>query len=626
MKKALFLFVLVALLSQQATANFSFNPETTVVSVEKGLQASVQLLFHNDSNASTDISVKAESGNTNLQAFLQEDSFTLHEGERTSVSLVIKPLQALPDGTYFVTVTAKDWNETITSTIEVRVFSQSDFGVSFGENNFAICRGSGWKTVNVTVQNNGSQRNFLLYTDSDEFAPEFSPEELEISSGANKTSVLRFYVNQTHSIGMHSIPVIVNDQSGKLSEKELSFEVKDCADDGNGGGGGGGDGGGENSFFDLSISPTSFFLDAGEDETVTVRIKNLLNEGQKVFLSAESIFEMDRLPYEVQLDAGEEKTFTTVFTGRHQDPPGESEVKFFAWNEKATDEEILSVEVPQESMVEITLLNNDITQRICSAIDLEVFEVEIKNTGDEEQDFFLSIENDHDTIGVTINDRSILVFPGEKQLVRIVVQPAFDTPLGEKEIILVVRDEDGRIAGEEKLVFTVVAPFEQDFGTLRIESAPLEVSTIAGETTPFSIVIRNTGSEVLENVAVRVFGLDGYFIIGPVNAGSLGAGEAKAVELALAVKENAPSRNYNLTIEARSGSSVGVHPFRLQVTAKNPALEEGQEGLIAGFIGLFSGPPGLLFFGAVLLIILLAIVLMFSLNGGNNFKNRPVWA
>lgn len=617
------MFALVALFAQVAFADFSFHPETSVVSVEKGLQAQVQLLFHNDSDASTGISVKAESAASNLQVFLQEDSFTLHKGERTSVSLVIKPLEALADGTYFATVTAKDWNETIISTIEVRVFSQSDFSFSFSENDFEACLASGWKTINVTVQNNGSQRNFLLYTDSDEFAPEFSPEELEIGPGGSKASSLRFYINQTHSIGRHSIPVAVSDRGGKLSEKELFFEVKNCADDGDGGG----DVDGENSFFDLSITPSSFVLSSGEEETATVHIKNLLDEGQKVFLSAESIFEMDRLPYEVQLNAGEEKIFTTVFTGRHQDPPGVHVVKFFAWNEKATDEEILDVEVPQESGVAITVLNNDIAQRICSAVDLEVFEVEIKNTGDEGQNFFLSIENGHGTIGATINDRGILVFPGEKQLVRIVVQPAFDTPLGEKEIILVVRDEEGRIVGEEKLSFTVVAPFEQDFGTLRIESAPLQVSAIAGETTPFSVIVRNMGTATLENVTVRLFGLDNSFTVAPLNVGSLGAGEAKSAELVLMVKESAQARNYALTIEARSGESVATHQFRLEIRPKSPALKQREEGgLITGFAGLLASPPGALFFAVALLIILLAIVLMFSLTSGNNFKRRPVWA
>lgn len=617
MKTFLFAFFLI-LFAQSIFADFSFNPETSLVSIEKGLQASVQLIFHNDTNSSTDITLRAESPNSSLQVFLQENSFTLHKGERTSVSLTLKPLESLSEGTYFVTVTASDWNETTTSVIEVRVLSDSDFDFSFSENNFEVCQGSGWKTFTVTVQNNGNQRDFLLYADSDEFTPEFSPEELEISSGATKSSSLRFYINQTHSIGIHSIPVIVDDRTGKLSEKELVFEIKGCAD--------GQDDDGENSFFDLSISPASIFLDAGDEETVKVSLKNLLNENQTVFLSAESIFEMGKLPYQVELTAGEEKIFTTVFSGRHQDPPGEHDVKFFAWNEKATDEEILSVEVPQESMVEITLLNNDITQRICSAIDLEVFEVEIKNTGDEGQKFFLSIENEHDTIGVTFNDRSVLVFPAEKHLVRIVVQPAFDTPLGQKEIILVVRGEEGRIVGEEKLVFTVVAPFEQDFGTLRIESAPLEVSTAAGQTTPFSIVVRNMGTQSLENTVVRVFGSDGYFTIEPVEVGTLLAGESIPVELVLNVKENAPTRTYNLTVEARSGVFVGVHPFKLSIASERPSLREEGDGLIAGFIGLFSGSFGFLSLVVVLLIILLAIVLMFSLKSGNNYRERPVWA
>ncbi|MBI4045153.1 MAG: hypothetical protein HY392_05570 [Candidatus Diapherotrites archaeon] len=621
MKQTISLLVFAVLLAPVAFADFSFQPQTTTLSIEKGLEASIQLLFHNDSNASTDISVRAESTNPGLQVFLQEDGFTLHEGERTSVSLVIKPLLGIADGAYFVTVTARDYNETIISTIEVKVFSQSDFGFSFSENDFEVCQGSGWKTINVSVGNNGAQRDFLLYTDSDEFAPEFAPEELEIGPGAGRDSSLRFYVNQTHSIGMHSIPVIVSDRIGKMSEKALVFEVKNCAERD-----GGGDGEDENDFFDLSISPSSIVLGAGKEETVTVRLRNLLDEEQKVFLSSESIFEMDKLPYEVFLSSGEEKTFEVVFTGRQQDPPGEHEAAFFAWNEKATDEETLEVEVPSESRAELTVLNNDITQRICSAVDLEVFEVEIKNTGDEEQKFFLSIENDHDTIGVTINDREVLVFPGEKRLVRIVVQPAFDTPLGEKEVILVARDEEWRIVGEEKLSFTVVAPFGQDFGTLRIESAPVQVSAVAGETTPFSVVVRNTGTATLENVTVRLFGSDNSFSVAPLNIGSLGPGEAKSAELVLVVKESAQGRNYDLTIEARSGVSVGVHPFRLEIRPKSPALKERQEGLVAGFAGLFSAPGGALFFAVALLIILLAIILMFSLQSGNNFRRRPVWA
>ena len=108
MKKTFLCLFLLTVFSLPAVAEFSFDLKTESLSIQKGLQASISLSFSNQSEKTSQITVRAEPSSTQLETVLHETFITLQPKETTSFSLTIKPKTGISDGTYTVKITASD--------------------------------------------------------------------------------------------------------------------------------------------------------------------------------------------------------------------------------------------------------------------------------------------------------------------------------------------------------------------------------------------------------------------------------------------------------------------------------------------------------------------------------------
>lgn len=470
--KKIFFIIAIVFLLQGAGAEFSLNPRTLNASIKQGLEASIQIDVSNIGENNETITVSAAPSSQDIEAVLHRNNFTLNPGESTFVSLTLMPKKNIEEGTYFVTVTAKTQEEEATETISVNVFSVNDFDFEFESQSLETCSEEGTEQINVFVQNKSSQQDeFLLFSDSLEFAPSFSPSQISVNAQSTGQTILSIPFNQTHSRTTHTIPVIATDSSGNLVEKKFYFTLAKCDS--------------KDSFFDAFLDTEFMEISAGEQKQASLTVINLLEEKQNVFISIESLLETTKPPFEVTLSPLEERTFPITVTGREEDAAGENKVRFFIWNKNQSLERELAVEVAQEESLKVTLLNNDIKQRICSAKDLEVFEFEVENTGDIESEISVEIENPYETIGVIVPKDSTRLLPFEKRTLKAIVQPAFDTPLGEKEVVLVLR-VNGRIEFEEILKFTVVEPPEEETFSRTIETQTTNKDEKTNENVPYA--------------------------------------------------------------------------------------------------------------------------------------------
>ncbi|GEM_PF-3242842 len=604
-----------------ATSSFSFFTPTNTISVEKGIQASVPLEFANLSGNAITVNVLVDSTENNLEVVMPQTQFVLNKNESTSFTLTLKPKEGIQDGTYNLNIRSTAGSETLTRTLEVRVFSVTDFDFYFDESGFEVCSDKYTKELNVRVQNNSSQeKKFLLFSDSEEFVPSFSPEELIVQGNSSRSSRLTIHLNDSHSKGPHSVPLYVKSPDAKIIEKTLEFSTKECADGTRESG----------EFFGISLDKDFLELKPNQEKPVMLSIKNLLNEKQKVFVSVESALEVSKPPYEVELLPLEERQFQAIVKGREEDSFGTNKVTFFVWNENDSKERDLIVEVAKMHKLEINILKNDLTERICSAVDFEVFEIEVSNKGSEEEVVLFDVKNDHETIGTTISEREIHLLPFEKQIIKVVVQPAFHTPIGEKEIVFEAKSLESGKKFQEILRFTVIEAFEQGFSNvLQIASAPLEIKAAEGEEKDFEIAVKNNGNAVLENVEIRVFGADSQAEFLPRTIPQLNPDETKTVTVFLRTAENAVARDYDLTLEARSGVQKAMQPLHLSIRPKGAtgiaSQTDSENQSIAGLAGLVFNASSLLFLAFIILIVALAVLVMYLLNSSNKQAQKPVW-
>ncbi len=582
-----------------ANASTNLDLETHNASIQKGLEASVQLYVQNDSGSESQITLFATSNNQNLLISLSRDNFLLNENETTSVSLTLKPANEIPSGTYTVLVKLVSDQNIVEKIITVNVFSTNEFDFSF-ENNQNACIENNNLQANVTITNYGQTQGFLAYSDSEEFTPTIAPAQTTISGGASKTVKLTIPINQTHSQGPHYVPVIVKNTFGSLVEKKFEFNLNDC----------------KNNYFDAYLNDYNLDIKQGQEKHVQLTVKNLLDKEQKIFISTESELETDTPHGEIIFLPNEQKNLEITIKAQHDLSGGEKTISFFIWNFEQSKELKLFADVNDKSFLEITLLNNEITSRICSAIDFEVFEIKLKNNSLTEDTFTVDAENDYDTIGIEFSDDEITLSSGEEKIIRVIVKPAFDAPLGEKKIILEIQSENTNDKFFEQLNFTVIAPFEESFSNvLQITSHPIEMFVFENQKKEFSISVKNNGDQPLSNLEVKIFGADEQikFTQGRIN--TLFAGEEKTVLIELSTKENVVPRNYTFTIEAKTGAIKGTSNFKASIRSTKESKD--QNPIITGLFGLIDfGKKNI--FSLAIIIIAAGIIVMYLLQSSNS--------
>ncbi|HIH08971.1 MAG TPA: hypothetical protein HA237_06460 [Candidatus Diapherotrites archaeon] len=461
-KRTALTVLLVALLPSLAfAADVTVETEFDSINLVQGNEASIFLEFFNsdfEETAFVELFVDTSSGS--IEAVAANKKFSINPRESLVFSLTVFAKDDAAEGSYLVELETEFSRGSAYNTVEVRVEELEAIELLPFNQGQEFCIDSYTKTIQVEVANLSSERQrVFLSADSELFLPTFNNTELRLDPNETRTVELEIHLNDSFRAGSYTIPIyaLSND---RFVQREVSFSLIKCFDE-------------ETGFeeddetaikeaFELVLLDESVEVEKGADVPLRFTLTNLLEEEQEIRISSISDLPTKEADLTIRLEENESMQSYINVSARETDEKGIHEVQIFAWNSKGEEFEIAKVNVLPKHLLEVKVLNNEFEQRICSAVDFEVFEIEFENKGDFDERVEVRVENPYESIGVNVSDEVIEVEDGKTETVYITVAPSFDAPLGDKEVELVVKGLSREFTFRQELRFTVVEAFPEN--------------------------------------------------------------------------------------------------------------------------------------------------------------------
>ena len=520
-----------------------FGAEKQNVVIEPGETINVTLSAENNTDEKECFSTGTFLDNDardEISAEVSNDEFCLNAHENTSFSLSITAFTGARTGDYEAEVSLEGHSGTQREIIGVEVTDTENPLDIVRLGSFYVCREPYTQEIPIRLENNSNSRETIaLNAEHELLLPVFEFPETTLSAGGSDEMNLIIHTNASTALTEYRIPVYA--RSGNFYvERDIEFRLVEC----------------EENFFDLDVSPDKRSIERGSEQSFTITLKSASDEGQYVRLSAESDLPTQLESTEVFLPANGDESVRIKVKARESDEDGAHNVKVYAWNSSEAEDETVKAIVESEHKIGLSVENNDFEARACSATAEQVFEITVKNNGDFNETVEFNIGNPHSFIQAVLSDESIELGKGEEKKVYVFVAPSFDAPLGDYSISF--NAESGAETQSEDLRFRVVEPneiFTQN--VIEVVSYPKEVEIAAGEEKTLSFTLRNTSNDEIENVSLRVYGVDnGEVFIFPISLGTLGARESVDVSRKITASENATHKIYAATLEVKGANTV----------------------------------------------------------------------
>ncbi|MBS3058872.1 MAG: hypothetical protein J4224_00415 [Candidatus Diapherotrites archaeon] len=461
-KRTALTVLLVALLPSLAfAADVTVETEFDSINLVQGNEASIFLEFFNsdfEETAFVELFVDTSSGS--IEAVAANKKFSINPRESLVFSLTVFAKDDAAEGSYLVELETEFSRGSAYNTVEVRVEELEAIELLPFNQGQEFCIDSYAKTIQVEVANLSSERQrVFLSADSELFLPTFNNTELRLDPNETRTVELEIHLNDSFRAGSYTIPIYAF-SNDRFVQREVSFSLIKCFDE-------------ETGFeeddetaikeaFELVLLDESVEVEKGADVPLRFTLTNLLEEEQEIRISSISDLPTKEADLTIRLEENESMQSYINVSARETDEKGIHEVQIFAWNSKGEEFEIAKVNVLPKHLLEVKVLNNEFEQRICSAVDFEVFEIEFENKGDFDERVEVRVENPYESIGVNVSDEVIEVEDGKTETVYITVAPSFDAPLGDKKVELVVKGLSREFTFRQELRFTVVEAFPEN--------------------------------------------------------------------------------------------------------------------------------------------------------------------
>ena len=594
--------------------NPQINTEANVLNLESGQSIGTIVSITNSSSDGMDLSFRASTSDFDLELIPEKKDFTLNPHETIYFSVTIVATEDADEGTHFVDLNVEGDGVSAGKTLTIEVEESAQLELVPEQDIVRICKEPYTHYIDVEVRNTSSlPKTVQLKGESEILLPVFDPTELTVAGSSESTVRMKIHINYTTQYGEYDVPIFAF-EGDNVVERNVVVEVVGCEPD--------------ETPFRLEIIDDELSIEKGDEEKARFRLVSLIDEEQDVRISAVSTLKVEQFDDIIHLDEFESVESKLLVYAEDEDKADEHIVTVYAWNDKGEESEEIEVEVEPMHKLSARLLNNDITNRVCSAVDFEVFELEVSDEGDLREKVVVSVDNDYDTIGIHITEDNFYLDEGEKKVVQIAVQPAFDTPLGEKTITLKVDSTtDSGFEFEEQLNFTVIeSPLEIMEDVLQIISYPRSISVGPGEQMGVKIGIKNPTNADVGPLTVRVRGTSSQFSFTGDTISSIPAGEAMEVTGNINVSANADNKKYDLTLEVVGDGYYSYVPFELEIASTSAQAEGEQDRSQIGITLLAGLFEGTLLGGLTILMIALALIIIlivFLLASSN--KTDPHW-
>lgn len=457
MNRNVLAFILVLLLSAGAAAaearqgNLEISADASRVEIGNSDSVGIALGILNSGKGEVCVKMRAESDYAGVYGKLSASEFCLSPNQGTRVALAIRSEDYAEEGTYTITVHAeygcREGACSAEKTIEVLVNRGGGIWLS-AEPRMEFCNTGYAKKIPVHVRNNSNySRKITLSASSARFLPVFEPNEIWLDAGEQMEAELLVHINSTTRAGFYSIPMFA-DSEGLRAAGNAEFEITECE---------------KPKPFELEIYDSYVNVRKGDEVKLRFRVENLLKEGQRITLSSTGGLPNETDSREIALEGGESHYGEITVSAGEDESHGEYPITLYAWNENGEESREATVNVRKEHGIRVSILNNGIEQRPCSASEFGVFEARVTNHGDYGEKVRLYVENPYGDVSHNVSESKFTLKAGEGRTVQISVLPGYDAEPGERTIYL--RVKAGGFEEEYALRFRVIAAGKENGGS-----------------------------------------------------------------------------------------------------------------------------------------------------------------
>ncbi len=598
-----------AMIMQVPEPRIQLIPESNNVSLEAGNSINVLLNIVNNGSSKQCVELYTKTYSNKLEAELASTSVCVSPNQTVSFSLSIFSEIDAVEKNYLVEVFAEQGTKQLTKTsIDVDVYKTNTFEVN-QKNSIDVFYKTGYtKFVKVIVTNLTSKfQKISLTSDSELFVPTINPNIVHLDAFESKEVELQININNTTPTGVFEIPIYAKSSvNNRIIERSVLFELKDASEL-------------HEKKFDLEVLDKYTLMNRKENKFVKFKVTNLLSEEQKIrFMLNNGGLDAELIQSSVVLKAGESEIFEIKINGQDYYEDKEFQGIIWAYNDKEQLKDSFIVRIESDHNVVAELLNNDLEQKICSINGKEFFEIKITNYGDFDETINLDFDNSYENIQVVASKNNFelkkgTIKKGTSKIVRIIVNPGFNTSLGEKKINVTINTNNKTINSFE-LKFTVI-PIESselEFGVIEFVSTPKKIIINQGEEKTIQVSITNTSDETVQGLIELSLKGQGYGVTSETEkVYTLIPGETKKIPMKIIVEKNAKLVTINAIIEAKHEKYIAIMPIELNIVKSKTSEEKQENNILAGLFNLSNNLS--IGKGIIVLIVLLTIILLISL-------------
>ena len=576
--------ILVILLASSAFASIALLPSMKQANISRNDSIGLQFQLKNLGYENTCIDLETEQNDAYIDTGLIDNQVCLNGGESTNITITITTDNA-PRGLQLVGLEAESDQGDAYAFVSIYVAEEPEIELVAYSND--VCRGQD-EYVNVLVRNNSDEfKQVKLQAENEMLLPYFERQELDMIPFEERYVELKIFPSPYSSVGRHYISMyaITDDETVK---ETLAIDVEDCGEE-------------EIAEFSVSVSSSCFTVEKEENERIYFRVKNRLEEEQKVFFSVGGELSASLQTSSAWLEEEEQREFYFEVNAASDARVKDYDLTLHVWNSDHSIEKEVCVRPSREHNSNIVVEENNLEIEECGNA---VFVVTLQNLGDYSEDFELEIENNNDLIETVLSEDD---FELERHSEReVYVSVTAMEGLAEGSYSIALKAETRGDDFEKILRFTVIEEDEIVIEDgLRILSYTSNLSMDTNSEKEFLVVLKNYSDETIEGISIGLTALPFGVSASEENNISIPAGAERQVSLLVNAGPKTAGQ-YNAILQAINSDYSNAKNISVVITSE----EEEDETVDFGFAGLFALGGDIAIGGLLLIVVIIASLLL----------------
>jgi len=606
-------------------ASASIYAEKSTLALEKDSSATALIHIRNDTGERVKVELKARPYNSFISYEFSSNNFYLNSGEETVTSLNFYSSNDAPTGENEVEVTAKYYDyygnyslQEERTILHVNILPSynteaEQINVSYSKKNLCKDREN---TIQVRIENNSPYTKELrISTDSELFLPIVVEDRLEMEGYESRYINIKINPSEQLENDSYTINLFI-ETPDTLIKKAIEFNLTECEKE-------------TQRLFELEFEGACTSIEKNKEKRIYFTLKNLTSEEQTVKLAVVGDIPTELNQKKLVLEPREERYSFLTVKPEQDKTIGYHSIELHAFNDYFSTSDTKCIQVQKLHSIKAKLIKDFLEIEKGTS---KIFEIEIQNSGDYDEEFSAKIKQKPPEVNVTFSEKNFIVEKNSKKIIYISINPLLKAESGTQKVIVSLRDSE---TINLTLNFNVKEESKPKAGEgfIEIESYPKTIELQAGKTTQIKLSIKNVSGQDLENIKVYLEGIGEEITAGEPSIEELTDGKTASLSMNITVPENMKDTSFKAEIIVEGEEFKQSKEFEIKVNeSKGEEKETSNQapGSTTGnnnntqlsnpvtFLASFAGlhPLRSLLVAVIIILILLVLVLYYYKEKG----------